>query len=154
MECFGGRIGFAGGKEPVPIELLHRDVAECCREHLAKLATIVLRCSEEFPFATCPRRALTPTGIRSLGIRVEDVEETLGLPRGCTAVPASSDALRLKELRRHVDGVNFRALRRLSRMRPLGVKDAVDASGFRDVFGEVLTASIVEHLEARQKRRC
>ena len=145
---------FAGGKEPVPTELLHRDVAECCREHLAKLATIVLECSEEFPFATCPRRALTPSGIRSLGITIEDIEETLGFPRGCTAIPASSDALRLKELRRHVDGVNFRVLRRLYRMRSLRIEEAVDASGSRDAFGDFLTASIVEHLETRQKRRC
>jgi hypothetical protein len=144
---------FAGGKEPVPKELLHRDVAECCREHLAKLATIALGCSEEFPFATCPRRALTPTGIRSLGITIEDVEETLGFPRGCTAVLASSDALRLRELRRHVDGVDFRALRRLSQIRPIRLRDPVVASGSRDVFGDLLAASIVEQLEARQKRR-
>jgi hypothetical protein len=120
---------------------------------LAKLVTIVLGCSEEFPFATCPRRALTPTGIQSLGVTIEDVEETLSFPRGCTAVPASSYALRLKELRRHVDGVDFRVLRRLSRMRPLRVNDAGEGSGSKDVFGEFLTASIVEHLEARQKRR-
>jgi hypothetical protein len=144
---------FARGKEPVPTELLHRDVAECCRQHLAKLATIVLGCSEEFPFATCPKKALTPTGVRSLGITIEDVEETLGVPRGCTAVPASSDALRLKELRRHVDGVNFRVLRRLSRMPAVRVMDVVDAPGSRDFFGDVLTASIVEHLEAPQKPR-
>jgi len=145
---------FAGGKEPIPTELLHRDVAECCREHLAKLAAIVLGCSEEFPFAACPKRALTPTGIQFLGVTIEDIEETLGFPRGCTTVPVSSDARRLKELRRHVDGVNFRALRRLSRMRPVRINDAADASNSGDVFANFLTASIVEHLEARRRGRC
>jgi hypothetical protein len=141
---------FAGGNQPVPNDLLHRDVAECCGEHLAKLAKVVLACADQFPFFTCPKRTLTPAGVETLGITIEDVEETLGFPRGCTAVgtPASDDR-RLEELRRHVDGVNFRSLKRLSRLRATRSKGTTDPA--LD-FGDALTASIVENLGTRDGR--
>ena len=36
---------FAGTSERVPLELLHRDVADCCREDLRKIARLVLACT-------------------------------------------------------------------------------------------------------------
>jgi hypothetical protein len=71
--CGSGHTGrrwsyrFAGNAAPVPSKLLCRDAADCCREHVAKLATVVLGCAEAFPYATCPRRALTLEGVQSLG---------------------------------------------------------------------------------------
>lgn len=149
---------FAGGDDPVPRELLHRDVAECCGLHLGKLANIVLACADEFPFFTCPKQTLTPAGIRSLGITIEDVEETLGFPRGCTAVgAAANDELRLKELRSHVDGVDFRALGRLAGLdlprRRSGLHTFAGQDTFEEVLGEYLTRQIVEGLEERRNRR-
>jgi hypothetical protein len=141
---------FAGGMEPVPAELLHRDVAECCREHLAKLARVILACGDRFPFATCPRRALTPAGIRSLGITIEDVEELLGFPRGWTdAGQAEAHESRLRALQAHVDGVEFRTIERLSQVRS---RDRASASRSSD-FGEHLLVSLVDELEARRARR-
>lgn len=138
--------------------LLHRDVAECCGLHLGKLANIVLACADEFPFFTCPKQTLTPAGIRSLGITIEDVEETLGFPRGCTAVgAAANDELRLKELRSHVDGVDFRALGRLAGLdlprRRSGLHTFAGQDTFEEVLGEYLTRQIVEGLEERRNRR-
>jgi len=142
---------FAGAKEPVPDELLHRDVAECCREHLAKLARVVLACGDRFPFAACPRRALTQAGIRSLGITIEDVEELLGFPRGWTDVGrADEEESRLQELQRHVDGVDFRAITRLSRARHCDRTKVEEASD----IGQHLLGSIVDQLEARRARNC
>jgi hypothetical protein len=141
---------FAGGKEPVPEEVLHRDVAECCREHLAKLAKLVIACADEFPFAACPSRALTPAGIRSLGVSIEDIEELLGYPRGWTDTgSADENEHRLRELQRHVDGVDFCAIERLSRTRP---RKRGNMSGLSDL-GEELLASIVDQLEARRRAR-
>lgn len=52
----GGKRGklwsyrFAGNHEPVPPELLHREVSDCCREHVGKLANIILDCIRVFPY--------------------------------------------------------------------------------------------------------
>jgi len=146
--CWSYRFG--GGNETVPEELLHRDVAECCREHLAKLARVVLACRDQFPFATCPTRALTPDGIRSLGITIEDIEELLGFSRGWTdAGRPDEHESRLWALRRHVDGVDFPTIERLSRVPP---RDHSSASGPSDL-GEQLLVAIVDQLEARRARK-
>ncbi|MDE0290962.1 MAG: hypothetical protein OXK19_00400, partial [Candidatus Dadabacteria bacterium] len=44
---------FAGNKKPVPAQLLNRDIAESCREHLSKLASIVLEFTDAFPYHSC-----------------------------------------------------------------------------------------------------
>ena len=48
---------FAGNEDPVPAALLNRDAAECCREHVAKLAKVVLNCTERH-FRTTPVRVV------------------------------------------------------------------------------------------------
>jgi hypothetical protein len=63
------------------------DVVDCGREHLAKLAQIVLRFSDHFPFHSYPRRALTPEGVKALGIDLDDIDVEHGLPRGWTFAP-------------------------------------------------------------------
>jgi len=43
-----GATCFAGTEDRVPAVLLNRDVADCCLEHLAKLAQSILRVAEAF----------------------------------------------------------------------------------------------------------
>jgi hypothetical protein len=69
---------FAGTSKAVPAALLNRDVVDCGREHLAKLAQIVLRFSNRFPFHSCPSRALTPEGVNALKIDLDDLDTALG----------------------------------------------------------------------------
>ena len=59
---------FVGNDEGVPASLIYRDVVDCCLEHVAKLATIVLDFANEFPFHSCYRCALTPEGLASLAL--------------------------------------------------------------------------------------
>jgi len=69
VSLVGGSLGqgrwtyrFAGNSDRVPESLLNRDVADCCHEHVGKLARVILACSEAFPYQSCPRMALTPAG--------------------------------------------------------------------------------------------
>lgn len=132
---------FAGNQKRVPPTLLHRDVADCCREHVSKLARIVLDCTEAFPYHSCPRQAVTVNGIAALKLSIEDIEETIGLPRGWTATgdPATRP-LRLKLLRDEVDGLHFPTLKRLARWKAA-------SSGQSGSFDQEILKSLVGQLE-------
>lgn len=141
---------FAGNADPVPPTLLNRDIAGCCREHVAKLARVVLACTDAFPYQTCPRRALTPDGVRALKLSLEDVEESLGFPRGWTDIgaPLSHDR-RVYALREHVDGLDFPALRRLAqwKSRPEPVQETPSS-----VLSEEILSLLVAQLEGPRRR--
>jgi len=143
----GGRwvYHFGGNISPVPAQLLCRDVAECCREHVAKLARIVLACTDEFPYFTCPRRALTPEGVEALELSLDDINEILGFPRGWsdTGDPATDDR-RLLVLREHVDGLDFTAIKGLARW---AVKPPRIAGTPSTISSEKLAVSLVRQLE-------
>lgn len=141
---------FAGNADRVPPALLHRDLADCCHEHVAKLARIVLACTDAFPYQTCPRRALTPAGVEALQVSLRDVEESLGYPRGWMEIgdPVSHDR-RIHALREHVDGIDFVALRRLARWKPNPPPASATPSS---VLSERLLTSLVEQLEGPSRR--
>lgn len=109
---------FAGYTTPVPTQLLQRDVVDCCREHLSKLATIVLACADEFPFNSCPRRAVTPEGLRSLKLQLSDIGEILGFPEGYTDVENIPRQEIFRILQDHFDGVDFEAIRKIAKYTP------------------------------------
>lgn len=138
---------FAGTVDPVPTELLNRDVADCCREHVAKLAALVLRCIDTFPHNCCPTLALTPEGVDVLGLALDDVDEALGLPRGYTAVRPFSRDERICMLQRQVDGLDFAVLRRLAAWEPRHGPKNVSPSG---VLGDRLRERLVARLEGRR----
>lgn len=150
----GGRSGrrlhwtycFAGNSEPVPPELRGRDVAHCCREHVAKLASLVLRCMEAFPHHCCPALALTPAGVDALELSLEDVEEALGFPRGFTDLGPASREDRIRLLQRHVDGVDRTAIDRMARWRPPSRARPFGPSGR---LGQALTESLISRLESK-----
>lgn len=140
---------FAGTAESVPPELLQRDVSDCCTEHVSKLARVVLACTEQFPFHTCPRRAITPKGMEALQMSMGELGTALGLPSGWVeagrVIPVEHQ---LRLLREQVDGLDFQALKRLVRTktrRPAATPNA-DAS----LGGELLT-HLVAHLEGQAK---
>jgi hypothetical protein len=106
---------FAGREPSMPAELNDRDVAECCSEHVAKLARLTLEFAEAFPFHSCPHQALTEEGIATLGVSLADVAASVGLPEGWLDVAPPDLAVQLAGLRTLVDGVNFAAIRKLAR---------------------------------------
>lgn len=138
---------FAGNAERVPPELVNRDVAECCRQHVAKLAAVVISCSEAFPYFTCPRRALTPEGVEALGISIRDIEEALGFPPGWIEIGEPLDLSdRLRVLLEYVDGVDFSLIGRLAKWKPKTAQPAQDPSS---ELSEALSSALVTRLERR-----
>jgi len=91
---------FAGTSKAVPAVLLNRDIVDCCREHLAKLANVALRFSDHFPFHACPSRALTPEGVKALGIDIDEAFATLGLSSGVDSVCSQSHQQRIHQIAR------------------------------------------------------
>lgn len=137
---------FAGTSKAVPTSLINRDIVDCCREHLAKLAKLVLRFSDTFPFHSCPSRALTPEGVKVLGIDIDEAFAILGYPDGWTRfAPDHSSDEQIRLLARHVDAVDFQAIRRLSKFKPRPTPKAPDNG-----LGERLTGSLVAALERRR----
>jgi len=98
---------------------------------------------------TCPRCALTPEGAQALGIKVGDVEESLGYPVGFTSSHCDlSDRLRL--LSSQVDGLDFPALRRLSRL-PNTRRRKIDSPSA--LLSAQLAHSLVDQIESNARTR-
>lgn len=136
------RFMFAGTAEPVPTALLNRDVADCCLEHLAKLARAILRVTEAFPYNSCPARALTPAGVVALGLNLDSVETALGFPPYVAAArPKCSTEDRLRLYRRYVDAVDLDEIQRIADYRPIAPMQR--GNDFRVSLG----LSMVEHIE-------
>ncbi|RWX60991.1 hypothetical protein [Mesorhizobium sp. M2A.F.Ca.ET.039.01.1.1] len=106
---------FVAGQRPVPPELVCRDIAECCAEHVMKLARLLHSYFVAFPVHACPVHAFTEEGMITLGYTLADVEEALGLPDGyisAAAPPPIGEALRY--LQRELEPLNVADLERLS----------------------------------------
>ena len=101
-----------------PEQLIGRDVIECCREHLGKLAGIVLACADAFPLHSCPRRAVTVEGLRELCLELSDIETMLGLPRGWVDVPNIPYEERVRILQEQFDGVDFERIGAIAKYDP------------------------------------
>ncbi len=157
VSLVGGSLGrgrwsyrFAGNSDRVPASLLNRDVADCCHEHVGKIARVVLACSEAFPYQSCPRMALTPAGIIALQLSLEQVEEALGFPHGWTETgDATSHDRRIQVLREHVDGVDFAAISRLANWKP---KAAPTSDAPASNLAEQMLTSLVRQLEGSDRR--
>jgi hypothetical protein len=120
---------FAATVEGVPHALLNRNVADCCLEHVAKLAQVTLDAAREFPFHSCPARALTPEGVAALGIDLDEIGVTLlGIPPEFWAVRPAGFSIedRVRVYRRYVDAVDFDMIERLAAYAPIGVVEHDD----------------------------
>lgn len=139
---------FGGNSEKVPPELVHRNVDECCIEHVAKLAALILKCCERFPYHVSACRALTPGGVRELELSMHDICEAAGLPKEWG--DASSELRReevLRIVRQSVDDLDFRFLRRLVKGRP----KTRTADALPGELGEDLLLRMVTHLEGPEQ---
>lgn len=133
---------FAGNAEAVPPSLLHRPIDDCCLEHLAKLAQLVLRCAGRFPYHCSPERALTPEGISALGLDLDRLELAVGIPAHVSAArPVNTVEVRTRLLRRYVDEVDFDEIRRIANHKSL---PTLKRNGD---FGLSLGLSMVEQIE-------
>jgi hypothetical protein len=137
---------FAGTAGPVPSSLLGRDVANCCQEHLSKLAGVVFACSEAFPWHSCPARALTDPGVEALGVHLDAVDASLGYPPGWSNLMQDRSG-RIAVLRRHVDAVDFDFIRRVANHRP-----RADPMRDGDCFEASLGASLAAEIEKSRAR--
>lgn len=149
-DSFGRRyFMFAGTAEPVPVSLLYRDVADCCLEHVAKLARVVLRFAEKFPFHACPARAITPEGMSALGFDVDAVGALLGFPNAFLSMrPEGSIDDYAGVLRRHVDPVDFDEINRIA-----NYKSRPPVGPGCDDFGTRWSRSLVEQIESRTRQQ-
>jgi hypothetical protein len=137
---------FAATAEPVPPALVNRDVVKCCAEYLGKLAIVVLACAEAFPYHSCPRQALTPEGVDALRIELDLVDVTLGYPPGWTSIGGKGNRDdRIACLRKHVDGVDFAAIRRVAR-----IGERFRSETALEDFGANLSASLVNRFERQR----
>jgi hypothetical protein len=137
---------FAGTSEPVPSVLLNREVADCCLEHLAKLARAILRFAKAFPYHSCPAQALTSAGVAALGLDLDAIEAQLGIPPAASEVrPEGSVDDRTRLYRRFVDAVDFGEIQRISAYSP------VPPGSPSGDFGMTLALSMVEHIENNRK---
>ena len=139
---------FLRNDEDVPASLIYRDVADCCLEHVAKLATIVLEFTDEFPFQSCYRCALTPQGLESLALDPSDVLAFLGfgyVPRDMWREDLHGT---LRLMRSQVDGVDFQEIERLASYQSVEDTEPQTAS---DALSESLARSLVRTLSRSQK---
>jgi hypothetical protein len=123
---------FAGTVEPVPATLLNRDVADCCLEHLAKLAGAVLRVAAAYPHHSCPARALTPEGVSTLELDLDAVESALGFsPEVSAARPDLSVEVRTRLYQRYVDPVDLGEVQRIAAYEPMPAMQRGADFGYR-----------------------
>lgn len=108
---------FASGTILVPECLREVEITDACRMHLAKLARLTLQIADAFPAWSCPHRALTPEGIRTLSLDLDELDSELGYERGLSGIDGIGLEGRLLFLRQHFDSVDFDEIRRLSKLR-------------------------------------
>jgi hypothetical protein len=138
---------FAGAADPVPPGLLNREIADCCLEHLAKLADVLLRFADDFPYHACPSRALTAEGAAALTLNLDRLEETLGFPPAFLAArPCATVEERIRFLSGHVDEVDFETIRRIAAY-------SAKPRTVRGDMGTGLALSMVEHIERARSER-
>lgn len=139
---------FVENESSVPDSLIHRDVVDCCFEHLAKLATLVLEFDKEFHFHSCYRHAISGKGLKALSIDVPDVLEFFGYGP-ISGVPSGlSRDKTLGVLRGQVDGVDFQEIERLAAYRPI---EDVEYGTPSDALSEALLHGLVERLGGSQE---
>ena len=139
---------FLGNDKGVPESLIHRDVVDCCLEHLAKLATIVLEFRNEFPAQSCYRYAITREGLDSLALDIPDVLKFFGLEHLTGVVRRENRDQVLQLLRNQVDGVDFEEIQRLARHRPI---KEIGCETTSDQLSDSLSRNLVRLLAKKQE---
>lgn len=73
------------------------DVITCCKKYLSELENLVDRCRGKFPERSNPDWIFDEKNLATMSMTVEDLEESLGFPRGWTS--GGSVAQRLNALK-------------------------------------------------------
>ena len=137
---------FAGGTEPVPKELLYREVGECCQEHISKLAKVVLKCVETFPHHTCYKKALTKQGCKALDLDLSNILQFFGYPKDwLSTLPESSFDDALTYFRDSADGVSINEIKKISDL-PKARKKSRTTTNFENKF----IRSLIKQLETTE----
>jgi hypothetical protein len=63
---------------------------ELCINYLKDVLKVLKACYLDYSVYVNPRAIFTSEGLSELGWTIEDLEESLGLPRGCTDIPEDS----------------------------------------------------------------
>jgi hypothetical protein len=143
---------FRDGSIKVPEEVGRIDALDACRLHLAKIAGVVIECMDAFPFDTCPRRAVSPAGIAALCLDTDEVDASLGYPRGYSRSLGNGE-LQSFFLGKHFDEVDRETIEYLASVaaqRPLPEHMSDDA-GTRTLA--VLQESLADYWSKLEERR-
>lgn len=163
----GWAYRFAATADPVPKALWERDVVDCCREHIARLAQLVLDCVERFPFHACPRVGLSSlAGLKALGLELDELDALVGLPRGWTNVGSDlPDDQRLALLADRVDALDIPKIQELAQYAPdisrrgdlllnrIAARIDARARGNTDEVGDPVLTSIFERISEIERNR-
>lgn len=89
------------------------DVLTTCKIHMTTVCGVVDRAYSDFGLEIDPDQRFTPSGMAKLGLSLEDLEESLGFPRGYTDIEWAGEdknLLRLEHLRKEIPGSGVKLL--------------------------------------------
>lgn len=95
---------FSYGTRNANNEIPETDVVTTCRIYLVQLVKIIRDCYIDFGTQIDPLQYYTLENIRRLGLSIEDVEESIGLPRGWTKIDDGHEEDRMRLIRNSVPG--------------------------------------------------
>ena len=75
------------------------EVTKLAEEYFIEVLKVIHRCYEDFWVYVDPKAIFTEKGLSALGWTIEDIEESVGLPRGWTDVPYESNDKNFQRLR-------------------------------------------------------
>ena len=123
-------------------------MVDCCLEHVAKLAAIVLEFTRAFPFQACYRHAMTPEGLESLDFDLFDVMTFFGFEDISSDASPGNRRETLRLLRPKVDGVDFQAIQRLATYEPIeDLAPQTDSDALSESLARNLVRSLSENRE-------
>ena len=75
------------------------EVTRLAEEYFIEVLKVIERCYRDFWVYVDPRAIFTEKGLAALGWTIEDIEESVGLPRGWTDIPYEGDDKNFQRLR-------------------------------------------------------
>lgn len=135
----GWTYRFVGLQQAVPEELIGKDITSCCAAHTMKLGSLLVACSHDLPFHSCPARAFTEEGMEILGYSFGDVEAALGLPQGWTDVGDFPVAEKLRILSRDIEPLDVESIERIANgdLRSKGIRLRFPCTNGTDLVDDV-----------------
>ena len=136
LPCGGWTHRFVG--KSVPSSISHEDIKVSGYRHIGKLADLLVKLVEKFPYHTDPDFAFTTKGMSVLNMLPEDFLEVLGFPRDWLSFSEVTHEEILVELKRQFDPLNRTELD--------GIKARAQHHGAPQMLSEL---SIVDQINQR-----